>query len=146
MNIPKCKDKEFAHQRVIKWYAAKGFFYYDEKQTKIVRRQSAASLAADLGISRQTIYEWPKTIPDFTIKTAKAQQEIIQANVTAVWNGVFVRAAKGDYKPAELFLNQFDPYFTPLSKASKVTPSHGLTDLLMMASKRIPKSSGILRY
>jgi DNA-binding XRE family transcriptional regulator len=140
MNIPKCKDKEFAQQRVIEWYAAKGFFYFDEEQMKIVRRQSAASLAADLGISRQTIYEWPKTISDFTIKTAKAQQEIIRANVTSVWNGVFIRAAKGEYKPAELFLSQFDPYFTPLGNASKVISSYSLANLLKMPNKRISKA------
>jgi hypothetical protein len=86
----KRKELWYKKQRVIDWHASKGLMYIDSETFKLSKRVSATSLAAELSISRQTIYDWPTTIPNLARKVAEARHGLNTDNVSSVWNSVYL--------------------------------------------------------
>lgn len=96
---------------------------------------SAEQFAASIGVDRRTLYRWRDTIPDFNKRVKERRREIFNANREAmIWNGLFLRAAKGDHKQAEMILSHFGDYLPP-SQRHEVRVS-GLADLLKMARNK----------
>lgn len=132
-----CKELTYEQQRVAEWHAANGMQYWDIVELGVVKRPSAKKLATELGISRQTIYDWPKVIPDFKEHIRKAQFGMIQINITAVWNGIFLKAAEGDVKAAEMYLSYFSDYRPP--KSMHEAPLIGLGDAIAETRRKMAK-------
>jgi hypothetical protein len=131
-----CKDIEYAQERAIEWFASKDMLYWDQDDMGVVKRPSARKLAEELGISRQTIYNWRKTIPDIKIRMREARLQIEQINITAVWNGVFLKACDGDPKAAEMYLSYFSDYRPP-TQSNFTQEVNGIGDLFNLTRNKI---------
>lgn len=105
------QKKKYIKQRVIEWYARKDLIYFDEEKLRPTKRSSLTDLSKELNISRQTIYDWSKSIPNFKQEVDEARNDIIQSNINSVWNSVYMTALKGDFKSMVLYLNTYDPSF-----------------------------------
>lgn len=83
-----------------------------------------------LGVNASTLWRWRSTIPDFWERVNEKRKEIGgKSRLTAVWNGVAMKAAAGNAEAAKLYLANFDPNFRmPTEKVE-----HGVGDSLMEA-------------
>jgi hypothetical protein len=136
-SVQKCQDIEYAQSRVVDWIAAEGMLYWDMDKLGVVKRPSVTSLAVELGVSRQTIYNWSRSIPDLPAKVKKARYGIDQQNVSAVWNATFLKACAGDVKAAIIYLSTFDSDFSlPSRRSSKPDNSSSLSELINIVRKR----------
>lgn len=98
-------------------------------------KMSAEAFAVKIGYGRATLYRWRDSIPNFQDRVRNRRREIFTANrENAVWNGLFLRAAKGDHKQAEMILTHFSDY-TPPTQKHEVKVS-GLADLAKIARKK----------
>lgn len=113
-----CQPFNEAHERFIDWYAAEGQYYYDLETHKVVKRTSLSQLSRELGVSRQTLYEWPSRIPNFEARLANAKRGIIETKIGSIWNAMYLSAIKGDSKAIEMFLINFDPHYIPIEQVS----------------------------
>lgn len=130
----------YEQQRVADWHAANGMRYWDLDDMGVVKRPSAKMLAEELGISRQTIYDWPRIIPNFREHILEAQFGMIQTNIIAVWNAVFIKAANGDAKAAEMYLANFDPTFRlPVRQSKLEVQATGWGDIIAKAHREMAR-------
>jgi hypothetical protein len=96
---------------------------------------SAEQFAASIGVDRRTLYRWRDTIPEFGKRVKDRRREIFNANrESMVWNGLFLRAAKGDHKQAEMILSHFSDYTPPTQKHE--VKIGGLADLAKLARQK----------
>jgi hypothetical protein len=135
-----------AQQEYINWFAAGDTLIVDTETGRLTKRKKLTQLAAELGYTRQTLYNWQRDIPDFNERVDKAQHALILARNNAVWNSLFIKAAGGDLRAIVTYLTNFDkkfknPYnrlnsgFTPQMIAEKNADGY-LLDLLELARKR----------
>jgi hypothetical protein len=82
------------------------------------KKMTLEEYAAKLQVDRTTLWRWRTTIPDFWDRVSKKRADISgKARLTAVWNGVAMKAATGNAECAKLFLANFDPNFRmPMEK------------------------------
>lgn len=105
------------HKLFIEWYVSRGLIL--QADGSLVHK-SAGTLATELGVSRQTLYNWRQTIPDFKKHASEAREALLQHQIGLVWQGVLQRAIKGDAAQAEMFLATFDTnYISPRQKKTK---------------------------
>lgn len=103
----------------------------DGTYTKI----SAQQFAESIGVSRQALYDWQKSIPDFWELVKIRRKEIFTMNrENAIWRGLMLRALKGDAKQAEMILSHFSDY-TPPTQKHEVKVS-GLGELYQLARQK----------
>lgn len=137
-NVKNGKEYNDAHEKVIEWYAAEKLLYWDIDQQRVVKRPTITILAQELGVSRQTIYNWRKSIPNVSQRIKNARKGLLVQNVTAVWNTVFLDACRGDSKAIEMYLTNFDPDFISPRRNKSRNPTDNnpsLTGLLQEARK-----------
>jgi hypothetical protein len=84
-----------------------------------------------LGVSRETLYYWRKTIPDLWDRVQQRRKEIGgKDRLSHAWNGIFLATCKGDARSGELYFRHFDPDYKPANfKPTDDTPT-GFMDLL----------------
>lgn len=135
----KCQPFNYAHERFIEWYAAEGQLIWSLDSFAVVKRPALAQLAREVGVSRQTLYQWPMLIKSFQERVEEARRGLIIANTIAVWNSIFLKACRGDMKAAELYLTQYDPYFVSSKQLVKkrADTSRGLVDLLQESRQNL---------
>lgn len=120
-SVKKRKNFNPDHQRVIDWFAHDDNLIWDTENEHVVVKPTITSLANDLGVSRQTVYNWAKTIPDFKNRVKVARENIIQEKVASMWNRVFLKACSGDMRAADMWLSNFDQsYISPKSNKAKI--------------------------
>lgn len=118
-------------QTVIDYYALQGLMTDEEGNLK---KMPVTELAQLLQIDRTTVYDWRDTIPDFWGKVTKARARLGGQNrVQKVWNGVYMRAAKGDAEQAKLFLANFDESFRMPNQSVDLNAGNTLIDLMNAA-------------
>lgn len=103
------KNVDFAQQRYIEWEAAGNIAYwrYDDR---IAKRPSLSELSRELGYSRQTMYNWKRNILDFKERVDEARKGLWTDRESVIWNGLFLKAATGDVRAAEMVLSNFTDY------------------------------------
>lgn len=113
----------------ITYYAAAGLSVdEDGNMVKI----TAADFADSIGVSRQTLYDWQKSIPNFQDRVKIRRKEIFTSTrENLIWRGLFLRAAKGDHKQAEMILSHFSDYVPPTQRHE--VKLNGLADLAKAA-------------
>lgn len=121
----------------ITYYAANGLSVHDDGSFEKI---SAEKFAAKIGVHRTTLYEWQKSIPNFQARVRARRKEIFNGTREAmIWNGLFLRAAKGDSKQAEMLLSHFSDYVPPTQRHE--VKIGGLADLAKIARK---KQAGVI--
>lgn len=118
------QDFNEAHERVIDWFATDKLVYWDMERMTVAVRPTVTELARDLGVSRQTIYNWRKTLPSATERIQRAREGFILQNCIAVWNALFIKALTGNIKAAEMYLTNFDPDFIPARYKAQFKKQH----------------------
>lgn len=101
-------------------------------------RMTLAEFCANYGIDRTTLWRRKQNIPNWDeMKREVRKQTWADRRVTKVWNGIFLRAAKGDYQQAALFLKNFssEPVILPNEKL-EIETGENLTRLLELAERR----------
>lgn len=131
-NSPDLVSLTPAQEYYITFCAANGL---SVKEDGSFEKLSAEKFADKIGVARITLYRWRDSIPNFQQRVKQRRHEIFNANREAmVWNGLFLRAAKGDHKQAEMILSHFSDY-TPPTQKHEVRVS-GLADLLKLSRQK----------
>lgn len=104
-------DKLLTYQQDM-WidYNALGGLVIDD--TGNISKMTVDDFAARLGVSKQTLYNWRKSIKGFWDRVASQRKTLgSQARTVKVYNGLFLKAAAGNPQAAALFLANHDPNF-----------------------------------
>lgn len=100
-----------------------------------IRKMTAQQFADRIGVHRDTLYDWQKRIPNFWDLVAKERKRLGGQNrVAKVYNGLFLKAAKGDAKAAAIYLANHDPNFR--MPAQKVEHEAGNSWAALLQQKR----------
>ena len=115
-------------------YCALGGLITDEEGN--FKKMSAEQLAEDIGVpNRRTFYTWQKQIPDFWGLVRTRRKQLSRgARATKVYNGLYLRACKGDPTAVRLWADIFDDYQPPSQKHEVLIG--GLADLAILAEKK----------
>jgi hypothetical protein len=82
-----------------------------------LKKMSLEQFSEQLKVDRKTLYNWKKTIPNFWTRVEKRRGEIFtQSRISVVWNGLMLRAAKGDAEQAKIILGHFANWQPPTQK------------------------------
>jgi hypothetical protein len=103
------------HDEYIAYCAVGGIM---PKEDGFGTKMSIEEFARRLDINPSTLWRWRSTIPDFWDKVNKKRTELSgKSRLTAVWNGIAMKAAAGNAECAKLYLKNFDPnYIDPMQK------------------------------
>jgi hypothetical protein len=94
-----------------------------------------SAFATALGVSRQTLYDWKKSIPQFKDRVRQRRLDLgSDARLQKVYNGLYLKASAGVPDAVKLYLQIFDGWKPP-SQDHDVKLSTGLADLV--AQKKI---------
>lgn len=97
-----------------------------------LKTMSMERFANKIGVARATLYRWKDTIPDFETKVSQRRRQIFAKNrENIIWKGLFLKAAAGDVKAAEMVLSHFSDYVPPTQKHE--VKIGGLVDLAKQA-------------
>lgn len=83
-----------------------------EQDTMLPEKMTVTKFASLIKISRDTLYEWTKTIPDFWDKVAARRKELgSQERLVKVHDSWYLKAIGGSFPHMQLWLANFDPNF-----------------------------------
>lgn len=120
---------QLRQQEYISFVAVGGLITNDDGT---VKKMTLEQFSKALGVDRKTLHNWKKSIPDFYKLVDKRRGELFTQNrIAAVWNGLFLRAMKGDAEQAKIVLGQYANWQPP-SQKHEVTVG-GLGDLVNLA-------------
>lgn len=126
---PELAKLKVAQDYYITFYAGAGLSVNDDGE---IFKVTASEFANKIGYSRQTLYDWQKSIPDFQARVKARRKEIFTSNrENVIWRGLLLRAAKGDSKQAEMILSHFSDYVPPTQRHE--VKLGGLVDLAKIA-------------
>ncbi len=137
MDIPQVSPKHVTVTDVrldeyISYVAVGGLITEDDGSFK---RMSLEEFADKLDVDRKTLFNWKKTVPDFWDRVDAKRSELFSRNrITAVWNGLYLRAAAGGAEQAKIILGQYAAWQPP-SQRHEVTIG-GLIDLAREAETK----------
>lgn len=135
--LPQFREEDVTevHRLYIDFVSVGGLITDDDGTMTVMSTQDFAN---KIGVERTTLYTWRKKIPNFWEKVRERRMKIgSQARTNKVWNGVYLRAAKGDAEQAKIWLSTFDDWRPP-AQAHEVKVNHGLADLI--AAKQLQDS------
>jgi hypothetical protein len=119
---------KWRHQQYIDWVASGGLRVFEDGTFEEV---TATAFAKSVNVSRTTIYDWPRIIPDFQARVAQRRAEIYSgARVNQVWKGVFLKAMTGEAQQADMVLRNFDVNYRSANAKGGGDDRMGLSDLL----------------
>lgn len=102
------------------------------------RKANMKDFAQYLGTTRQTLWNWQKSIPGFWDRVAARRKEMGgHYRLQKVWNGVYMKAAAGNPQAAALYLANFGgpDFHMPMQKVEH-NLGGGMADLLNQARER----------
>lgn len=116
------------HEQYISFVAVGGLLTDDDGTLK---KKSISEFAAELGVDRRTLSRWKDSLPNFWERVEKRRDEIFTKNrITAVWNGLFLRAAKGDAQQAIIILSQYAKWQPPAQKKPEAAETNSWAALV----------------
>lgn len=118
-------------------YTAFGGLIPDPNGEAAAVKMTAQQFADQVGVSRQTLYDWRESITNFWERVDAKRREVSgRDRLSKVWNGIFLKAASGNAEAAKLYLTNFDPNFKMPSQKVEVDASDMLVDALSLARNR----------
>lgn len=83
-----------------------------------------------IGMSRQTLYDWKKSIPNFNERVKQRRIDLGSGTRLAkVYNGLYLKAATGNPEAVKLYLQIFDGWKPPKQEV-EMEHNFGLADLV----------------
>jgi len=83
-----------------------------EQDTLLPEKMTVTKFASLVKVSRETLYEWTRTIPDFWGKVAARRKELgNQERLVKVHDTWYLKAIGGSFPHMQLWLANFDPDF-----------------------------------
>jgi hypothetical protein len=108
-------------------------------------KMSIEEFASQLGVNASTLWRWRSTIPDFWDKVSEKRREISgKSRLTAVWNGIAMKAAAGNAEAAKLYLKNFDPNYIDPSQKVEHELGTGFADLIASHRNRQIRERAII--
>ena len=132
VNVPTLTDINLQQLQYVDFVALGGLLTDESGE---FRTMTTREFADQVGVSRNTLYTWQKTIPDFWEKVRIRRLEITKrTRATKVYNGLFLKAARGDPAAVKLWSEIFDNYQPPAQKHE--VSIGGLADLAKIAEQK----------
>lgn len=130
------EEISWKHEQYIA-YTAFGGLIPDPNGEATAVKMTAGQFADQVGVARQTLYEWRDSIPNFWERVDVKRREMGgKDRLSKVWNGIFLKAASGNAEAAKLYLANFDPNFKMPSQKVEVEAGDMLVDALSLARNR----------
>lgn len=127
---------DWRHEEYIS-YVALGGLIPDPNGDAVAVKMTTTTLAQRLGVERTTMFYWRKSIPNFWERVAVRRKELgSKDRLSAVWNGLFLKAAAGNAEAAKLVLANFDPDFRMPMQKVEHEAGDSLVEALTIARKR----------
>jgi len=124
------------HDEYIAFVACNGMLP-TEDSSELVRKMTASEFAQNLGVARETLYAWRKSIPNFWDRVDQKRREIGgKDRLSKVWNGIYLKAASGNPQAAAIYLANFAPKFVMPGQKAEREGDTGIADLLELGRKR----------
>jgi len=103
------------------------------------------SFAENLKVSRQTLYNWKTSIPNFLEKVHQRRMELggSPARIAKVYNGLFLKASTGNPEAAKLWLQAFANWKPPKQEV-EMEHNFGLADLVAKKKLQIERESKVV--
>lgn len=126
-------------QSWIDYKAISGIVY--NRDTEGMRKMTVAEFARQVGVSRETLYEWRNQIPNFWERVAERRKELAKTEWLVKMHEKWKIKALGfdNWQVTEAWLINFDPDY----KSPKLKVEHelgdGLADALNIARERRSK-------
>jgi len=103
---------------------------------------TVSKFAELIKVPRRTLYNWRRDVPDFWQRVEIRRREMMSKDrITKVWNGVYLRAAKGDAAQATMILSHFSDYKPP-AQAHEIELK-GMGDVIANTRKKM-QAAGML--
>lgn len=118
-------------------YTAFGGLIPDMDNSVTAVKMTATEFAKQIGVARQTLYDWRESIPNFWDLVAAKRKEVSgKDRLSNVWNGVYLKAVTGNTEAAKLYLANFDPDFRMPMQKVEHEAGDSLTEALTLARQR----------
>jgi len=116
-----------AQQEYISYVAVSGLIIHEDGTFK---KMTVEEFASKVGVSRVTLHNWSRSIPDFAQKVEQRRAELMPINrVSAIWKGLTLKAMSGNVEAAKIVLGQYANWQPPAQK-HEVELTTGLADLV----------------
>ena len=93
--------------------------------------------ATMMGVTRQTLWNWQTSIPDFWRLVAERRRRIgSEARLTKAWNGIWLKACAGNPEAAKLYFANFDPDFRMPTEKKELDIGEGYAELISAAMQQ----------
>lgn len=137
-NVGKQKRLKWAQEQWITYCAASGISLDEDGNFTTV---TVKQFAVALGVHRDTLYEWKKSIPHFwQLVDERAREMFNQQTKYAIMKGLKLKAMTGDVKAAEMVLSHYSDYTPPAQKHE--VKLNGWADLVKEARTNKIKKDG----
>lgn len=125
---PELEALQLRQQSWIDFCAIGGLLTDDDGTLKPMK---IGEFAEQLKVSRQTLYEWKKSIPFFQERVKQRQMQLgaSPARIAKVYNGLYLKASAGNADAAKLWLQAFAGWKPPKQEL-EVEHNFGLADLV----------------
>lgn len=138
-NVTEAVEAKLAAERLLSYqqnswidYCAIGGLRSDDDGH--VWKMSMEDFATSIGSTRNTLYRWKITISNFNERVMQRRKELgVQSRLVHVYNGLYLKARRGDAPAAALFLANTDPEFHMPNQRIEHDAAGSLLDVLEKA-------------
>ncbi|HMT18567.1 MAG TPA: phBC6A51 family helix-turn-helix protein [Candidatus Saccharibacteria bacterium] len=117
-------------------YHDNGEFFDGEGRPSQFEKMTVEQFAKKISVDKSTLYIWMKNIPDFWGKVDMRRKVLFGGNrKTAVYNGLTLKATRGDVNAIKLYLEIFDDY-QPAPQRVQHNLGDGFADAALIVAKR----------
>lgn len=113
------------------------------KEDGTFRKMSVDEFAAEIDISKTTLYAWRAKTKDFWERVKQRRLDLgSQVRLQKVYNGLYLKAAAGDPQAVKLYLQIFDGWKPPAQAIEHEVGDH-MADIMKIAQARRMKAEGV---
>lgn len=106
-----------------------------DADNSVPKKMVMQEFAAQVGVTRETLYNWQKSVPDFWSKVAERRKELgSHERLVKVHDSWYLKALSGSFPHLQLWLANFDPDFRMPTEKMQVEAVNSWAAL--MAKKR----------